>query len=226
MRPVISYVSRFKANPDRTSFDAEPERVLLQLPQDRPWHHVGQIQFGNDGYLYVGFGDGGHVPPTRVAQDPKQWYGKILPIDVDHPKAGKNYGIPPSNPYVNGVAGDFRFSTPIAGMKVCNKAPLGSTLGVKGAVLLKPGAPDQSLIALRMRRRGPDQMPPLATTVADAFTIRTITEPWIDRADVCNPVGMPTAMASPTTPTTASTLPTPIRRTTTTTATATGATAT
>ena len=84
---------------------------------------------------------------------------------------------------------DFRFSTSIAGMKVCNKAPLGSTLGVKDAVLLKPGAPDQSLIALRMRRRGPDQMPPLATTVADAFTIRTIIEPWIDRADVCNPVG-------------------------------------
>ena len=584
-RPVISYVSRFKANPDRTSFDAEPERVLLQLPQDRPWHHVGQIQFGNDGYLYVGFGDGGHIPPTQVAQDPKQWYGKILRIDVDSSKGGKNYGIPPSNPYVNGVAGapevyalgfrnpwrfsfdrktgdlwvadvgwndreevdkvakggnygwpafegtlcktppcsagsfkfpvadythadgpaiiggyvyrgsaiasldgvyvfgfggvttiwgldpvpggsrievarmprpaptsfgqdasgalyvlnshhdniyklvpdvsgpgrgpgvaqflsrtgcfdpdspqrytegvipydvnsqlwsdgagkrramalpnggritvngqgdfafpprtvliktflfngrphetrlfmrhpngpwqgytyrwlkdlsdaelvpaagatatvrdargkpltwrypsraqclqchnaaagfslgleiaqlngdmtypttgrrsnqiatldhiglfapgavlannelpalarpavphtsltlqarsylhancaichrpggpaqadvDFRFSTSIAGMKVCNKAPLGSTLGVKDAVLLKPGAPDQSLIALRMRRRGPDQMPPLATTVADAFTIRTITEPWIDRADVCNPVG-------------------------------------
>ena len=51
-----------------------------------------------DGYLYIGSGDGGH--PTghaEISQDPSILLGKILRIDVE--SGDKPYGIPPDNPF-------------------------------------------------------------------------------------------------------------------------------
>ena len=78
--PVRSYVSRFTVNPDGRTFNAASEWVLLQADQTRPWHHFGQLQFGPDGRLYLGSGDGGE---SGRAQDPNSRHGKILRIDVD-----------------------------------------------------------------------------------------------------------------------------------------------
>jgi glucose/arabinose dehydrogenase len=61
------------------------------------------IEFGLDGYLYIGTGDGGaEGDPMRTAQNPSSLLGKILRIDVDHPAGGKPYAIPPENPYAAG----------------------------------------------------------------------------------------------------------------------------
>jgi hypothetical protein len=73
--------------------------VLLTIPHSQfANHNGGQLQFGPDGYLYVGVGDGGSGgDPNNNGQNLAQLLGKILRIDVD----GDSYAIPPSNPFVN-----------------------------------------------------------------------------------------------------------------------------
>jgi len=90
-----SYVVRFTSNNGGGSFSA-PGEVILSLAQSQNQHSIGSLFFGNDGYLYIGFGDNLR---QRFAQDPFNWYGSILRIDVD---SGSPYSIPPDNPFVNG----------------------------------------------------------------------------------------------------------------------------
>jgi glucose/arabinose dehydrogenase len=78
----------------------QTERVLMVVPQPYLNHNGGMIVFGPDGFLYIGRGDGGSKgDPQNRAQNPEEWLGKILRIDVDkaHP-----YAIPPDNPYASG----------------------------------------------------------------------------------------------------------------------------
>ena len=79
---------------------------------------------------------------------------------------------------------DFRFSTPLAAMGVCNAAPQEGTLGVAGALLLKPGAPSQSLISLRMHATTDDRMPPLASQVVDPDGTAVV-DAWIASLTAC-----------------------------------------
>jgi glucose/arabinose dehydrogenase len=61
-------------------------------------HNGGQLQFGPDGHLYAGTGDGGpQMDPENDAQDPASLLGKILRLD---PLPGGGYDIPNDNPYV------------------------------------------------------------------------------------------------------------------------------
>lgn len=88
--------------------DNASERVLLQVDKPFSNHNGGQIRFGPDGYLYIPLGDGGgaddtgmgHTPGIGNAQDLSTILGKVLRIDVNSRTAGKEYGIPPDNPYV------------------------------------------------------------------------------------------------------------------------------
>jgi glucose/arabinose dehydrogenase len=74
--------------------------VILSIPDPYTNHNGGMLEFGADGYLYIGTGDGGSGgDPQRNGQNPNALLGKILRIDVDHPGGGKPYGIPPTNPY-------------------------------------------------------------------------------------------------------------------------------
>ncbi|MEW6143628.1 MAG: PQQ-dependent sugar dehydrogenase [Thermodesulfobacteriota bacterium] len=92
-------VSEFKVGSDPDRGDADSERVLLKIKQPASNHNGGQLQFGPDGYLYIGTGDGGFQgDPSGNGQDLNALLGKMLRIDVD---GGEPYGIPPDNPFRN-----------------------------------------------------------------------------------------------------------------------------
>jgi glucose/arabinose dehydrogenase len=63
-----------------------PRRMRELLFVDQPYanHNGGQLQFGPDGLLYVGMGDGGAGgDPENRAQDLGDRLGKLLRLDVD-----------------------------------------------------------------------------------------------------------------------------------------------
>ena len=81
---------------------AHSERVLLTIAQPYGNHNGGQIQFGPDGYLYVGMGDGGSGgDPEGHGQNKATLLGALLRLDVDQ---SQPYAIPSDNPFVNDPA--------------------------------------------------------------------------------------------------------------------------
>jgi glucose/arabinose dehydrogenase len=81
--------------------DAGTFANIMTLAQPFSNHNGGCIQFGADGMLYVGTGDGGSAnDPGNRAQNPTNNLGKMLRYDVDLPFPH----IPASNPFV-GVPG-------------------------------------------------------------------------------------------------------------------------
>jgi len=73
-------------------------RVLL-FDRAKLEHCGGGIAFGNEGLLYLSFGDGTVI---TNAQQKTNFFGKVLRIDVDNAPAGKTYGIPEGNPFKAG----------------------------------------------------------------------------------------------------------------------------
>ncbi|TYA57247.1 PQQ-dependent sugar dehydrogenase [Formosa maritima] len=96
-------VSRFITNPpDSNVADDSTEEILLTITQPYSNHNGGDLAFGNDGYLYIGLGDGGSGgDPGDRAQDLTTLLGKMLRINVDNSDGGNNYAIPADNPYPN-----------------------------------------------------------------------------------------------------------------------------
>lgn len=87
------------SNPDRV--DGSSGRTLLRVGQPFANHNGGHIAFGPDGYLYIGFGDGGSAgDPGNRAQSRSTLLGKLLRIDVNRRTGSLPYGIPATNPYV------------------------------------------------------------------------------------------------------------------------------
>ena len=80
-------------------FGQSPSQVETSAEQPDPVHNGGHMAFGpNDGYLYIGAGDGGPArDPDNRGQDPGSLLGKILRIDVE--SGVTPYAIPPDNPY-------------------------------------------------------------------------------------------------------------------------------
>jgi len=94
-------ISRWQVSDDPNRADASSETVLLQIAQPYPNHNGGQLQFGPDGYLYVGMGDGGSGgDPQNNGQNPGTLLGALLRLDVDAEGGGAHYAIPPDNPYI------------------------------------------------------------------------------------------------------------------------------
>jgi uncharacterized repeat protein (TIGR03806 family) len=79
---------------------------------------------------------------------------------------------------------DLRFETSLAQTATCNAAPQHGDLGVAGALIVKPGAPSQSVLFLRMSARGTNQMPPLASTIPDP-TGTSVVRDWILSLGAC-----------------------------------------
>ena len=91
-------VSRFTVSADPDVADVTSEAILMI--QDQPYanHNGGDLQFGPDGYLYIGFGDGGNFDDQdNFAQNLNTFLGKMLRIDVDN---GSPYAVPGDNPFV------------------------------------------------------------------------------------------------------------------------------
>ncbi len=95
-------ISRFKvteADPPR--IDPAGEEVILT------WlfggHNGCDLQFGNDGYLYISAGDAEDPSPPdkrRTGQDISDLMSSILRIDVHKTADGKPYAVPADNPFV------------------------------------------------------------------------------------------------------------------------------
>lgn len=77
------------------------ERIIMEVIQPYPNHNAGQLAFGPDQYLYVGWGDGGWMgDPKKNGQNPKTFLGSMLRIDVNSTENGKGYKVPQDNPFV------------------------------------------------------------------------------------------------------------------------------
>jgi glucose/arabinose dehydrogenase len=103
-------VSEFHVSADPNVASANSEIVFngnFPIPHSTNNNHNGGcMQFGPDGYLYLGTGDGGSAnDPPNNAQNIDVMLGKILRIDVDTPNGAIVYSSPPSNPFFGPTAG-------------------------------------------------------------------------------------------------------------------------
>src|SRR3989337_1648507 len=103
-RTIIARYSVMANNPNQA--DENSELVWFEISQPFSNHKGGQLAFGPGGYLYIGLGDGGSGgDPFGNGQSRTTLLGKILRVDVDSPSFGRNYGIPPDNPFAGNAVG-------------------------------------------------------------------------------------------------------------------------
>ncbi|MBI5879407.1 MAG: PQQ-dependent sugar dehydrogenase [Chloroflexi bacterium] len=95
-------ISRFNvsANPDRADPSSETKIITIPHPTYSN-HNGGQLQFGPDGFLYAGTGDGGSGgDPFNNALSTTVLLGKLLRIDPESAYPGvPTYTVPASNPF-------------------------------------------------------------------------------------------------------------------------------
>jgi len=106
-------IARYQVSSDPDRADPNSAAVVLTIPHPNfSNHNGGQLQFGPDGFLYDGVGDGGSAgDPNSNAQNTSRLLGKILRIDV----STLPYRVPSSNPFGNeiwayGLRNPWRFS--------------------------------------------------------------------------------------------------------------------
>lgn len=96
-----TFISRFQVTDNPYLADPASEVNLLRISQPFPNHNGGTLQFGPDGFLYAGLGDGGAAgDPFGNAQNTNTLLGKILRLDVD---SAEPYVIPADNPFGNEI---------------------------------------------------------------------------------------------------------------------------
>ncbi|HSP07186.1 MAG TPA: PQQ-dependent sugar dehydrogenase, partial [Acidobacteriota bacterium] len=112
-------VDRFTVSANPNQGDPASRQPIINVPHPgQSNHNGGQLQFGPDGYLYMGTGDGGGAgDPAENAQNINVLLGKILRLDIN---GALPYTIPPDNPFVGlpgadeiwdyGVRNPWRFS--------------------------------------------------------------------------------------------------------------------
>lgn len=97
---------------DVLRIEEKSRSLVLRIPQTQFNHNGGHLEFGPDGFLYIGVGDGGGfndehgklIDPSKKdsyvgnGQDLTTLKGKLLRIDV-HNSRGLPYAIPSTNPF-------------------------------------------------------------------------------------------------------------------------------
>ncbi|HEX9816517.1 MAG TPA: PQQ-dependent sugar dehydrogenase [Candidatus Thermoplasmatota archaeon] len=101
--PTVSgdtVVARYRAapgNPDVT--DVASAQGILTVDQPFANHNGGMVDYGPDGFVYIGLGDGGLADdPQNNAQNPQALLGKMLRIAIEDTGT---YTVPSDNPFVN-----------------------------------------------------------------------------------------------------------------------------
>jgi putative heme-binding domain-containing protein len=101
-RPDGTRVSRFTATTvDPLRIDPDREEVVLTFLSGG--HNGGCLAFGPDGFLYISTGDAASPSPPDpldTGQDVGDLLSSILRIDIDGHDPGRNYRIPPDNPFI------------------------------------------------------------------------------------------------------------------------------
>lgn len=101
-------IARYKAINGNTQGDINSEVILMTIAQPFSNHNGGMIDFGPDGNLYIGMGDGGSAnDPGNRAQNINDFHGKMLRItpSLAEPAPNPAYTIPPTNPYAGSTPG-------------------------------------------------------------------------------------------------------------------------
>lgn len=99
-------IARYQVSPgDVNQADPSSGVVLMTIPKPFTNHNGGHLQFGTDGYLYFGTGDGGSGgDPNNFAQNGNSLLGKMIRINVNQDSIAPYYNIPPDNPYIANAA--------------------------------------------------------------------------------------------------------------------------
>lgn len=111
------------ASASATTVNTSSEQILFTVDQPQTNHKGGGLVFGNDGFLYIGLGDGGGGGDMHGtignAQDLTTRLGKMLRISVT---CNGSFTVPTDNPFVSnppgaakeiwlfGLRNPFRFS--------------------------------------------------------------------------------------------------------------------
>lgn len=115
-------IAEYRVRADNPNLADNTETGLLTIPQPFANHNGGMVEFGPDGFLYIGMGDGGSAnDPGNRAQNTEELLGKMLRIDVDRPDGQRLYSSPITNPFSGpapgrdeifavGLRNPFRFS--------------------------------------------------------------------------------------------------------------------
>jgi putative heme-binding domain-containing protein len=98
---ISSVVVERQADASFKKDSGQASRQLIKIACSTDVHSGGGIEFGPDGFLYIGMGDSGpQGDPQGHGQDLNLLLGKMLRIDVDHCTGDKAYGIPKDNPFL------------------------------------------------------------------------------------------------------------------------------
>lgn len=93
-------ISEWTFDPSADNWSATFRRSIIEVEQPYGNHNGGQLQFGDDGCLYIGMGDGGwREDPHEHGQNRKSLLGAMLRIRVS-PEFTEPYQVPDDNPYV------------------------------------------------------------------------------------------------------------------------------
>jgi glucose/arabinose dehydrogenase len=112
-------IQQFRTSSADRADPSSRRNVLTIAHHAFPNHNGGQLEFGPDGMLYAGIGDGGSEgDPNRNGQKLSTLLAKLIRIE---PKPGGGYSVPAGNPFLNrsgarpeiysyGLRNPYRFS--------------------------------------------------------------------------------------------------------------------
>lgn len=121
----IAHLSEFTVSEENPDWiDPLTRRTIMEINGTGFFVNGGHIEFGPDGLLYIGVGEG---ESKGLAQNKDQVNGSILRIDVSD---GETYSIPSDNPFITsqtpelwayGLRNPYRFSfDPITSRLICS----------------------------------------------------------------------------------------------------------